>query len=420
MRPPLIIVTLLGLLGLAAPVTAQIAVPGIELPGPGQVLDTVREPLERPLDQITGQTTRIASELLRERERNIAGFLRRNRKFAELDRSGFPARRGELLLIDAGPEAIAALAGQGFSVLGNEEIEGLGFVVTRIAVPADLDLAQAQEIVAVLLPDASVAADNIHFQSGHIADAAAWQIAATQAAGASRASAVSGVPVGMIDGTPATGIGTFTMRGFAKGAPTPSNHGSAIASLLMRQGTEQISVADVYGTDPAGGSALAIARGLGWLVEGGSKVVTISLVGPRNAVLERAIAAAQTRGTVVVAAVGNDGPAAPPAYPASYTGVVAVTAVDGHKRALIEAGRALHLDYAAPGADLTARNAKGRSVKVRGTSFATPLVAARIARALSARGQWRTTLDAEAEDLGEKGPDAIFGRGLVCGACGRN
>ena len=77
----------------------------------------------------------------------------------------------------------------------------------------------------------------------------------------------------------------------------------------------------------------------------------------------------------IVAAVGNDGPAAPPAYPASYASVIAVTGVDGHDRALIEAGRALHLDYAAPGADMKAASAKGRAVAVRGTSFAVPFVA---------------------------------------------
>ena len=122
---------------------------------------------------------------------------------------------------------------------------------------------------------------------------------------------------------------------------------------------------------------------------------------------------------VVVAAVGNDGPAAPPSYPASYPGVVAVTAVDGRARPLIEAGRALHLDYAAPGADIRAANRKGKAKSVRGTSFATPLVAARLAAALDAGGNWRTTLDREAEDLGPRGPDSQYGRGVLCRSCGR-
>ncbi len=51
---------------------------------------------------------------------------------------------------------------------------------------------------------------------------------------------------------------------------------------------------------------------------------------------------------------------------------------------LIEAGRATHLDYAAPGADMLAANARGGAAPVRGTSFATPLVAATIAAAYPA------------------------------------
>ena len=180
----------------------------------------------------------------------------------------------------------------------------------------------------------------------------------------------------------------------------------------------QVYVADVYGTDAAGGNASAIARGLGWLVEQGARVITMSLVGPDNPLLQRAIAAAHRRGVLVVAAVGNDGPAAPPAYPASYDGVIAVTAVDGRERALIEAGRALHLDYAAPGADIYGLDRRGRSQRLRGTSYATPLVAARLAAALRAGGDWRSVLDREARDLGERGLDPVYGRGLVCRGCG--
>ncbi|MGL1301969.1 hypothetical protein ACSTKJ_00055, partial [Vibrio parahaemolyticus] len=65
--------------------------------------------------------------------------------------------------------------------------------------------------------------------------------------------------------------------------------------------------ADVYGDDPAGGNALAIARALGWLVEARVPVTVISLVGPSNPLLARAVSAAQARGMVIVAAVGNDG-----------------------------------------------------------------------------------------------------------------
>ena len=146
-------------------------------------------------------------------------------------------------------------------------------------------------------------------------------------------------------------------------------------------------------------------------------MVTVSLVGPPNPLLARVVAAAQARGTMIVAAVGNDGAASPPSYPASWPGVIAVTATDARKRVLIEAGRATHLDYAAPGADMLAADMKGGAAPVRGTSFAAPLVAATLARAYpvqdaSRRAAALAQVDRAAERLG-----ARYGRGLVCGAC---
>jgi subtilisin family serine protease len=136
-------------------------------------------------------------------------------------------------------------------------------------------------------------------------------------------------------------------------------------------------------------------------------VINISLVGPSNLLLARAIEQVRGRGIQVVAAVGNDGPAAPPQYPASYPGVVAVTGVDSNGRALIEAGKATHLDFAAPGADMAAALPGQGYAKVRGTSFAAPLAAARLAAAGSVQ-----RLASEARP----GKGRI-GRGVVCWDC---
>src|SRR3546814_3630277 len=83
--------------------------------------------------------------------------------------------------------------------------------------------------------------------------------------------------------------GRVEQRGFASGAPSANRHGTAVASLLVGTGPvrgaapgRRLLAADVYGTDPAGGNASAIARALGWLVESGVAVTTISLVGPDN------------------------------------------------------------------------------------------------------------------------------------------
>jgi subtilisin family serine protease len=155
-----------------------------------------------------------------------------------------------------------------------------------------------------------------------------------------------------------------------------------------------------------------LARALGWMVVRRVPVVAISLVGPVNPLVARAVAQARAHGTWIVAAVGNDGRAAPLAYPASYSGVVAVTGVDARDRVLIEAGRASHLDYAAPGADVTAAVPGGRLAAVRGTSFAVPLVAGRLAYHARAQ-QPLAALDGEATERGRRD----FGRGLICGEC---
>ena len=384
----------------AAPLAAQVALPGVTLPR----LDRIGAPLVDSVDDVAAGTARLAQDRLRAIDR----LVRREAAWIERDARGDPARRGELLVMDLDAGALQLAQGAGFAVLGNERIGALDLVVTRLRIPAALGLAEAETLLRATLPVAVISADSLHFQSGMTSAAGRRETASARPA--------AGGPIGVIDGGPSQGLPIAAVRGFASGAPMASNHGSAVVSLLASAGAGPVRVADVYGSDKAGGNALAIARALGWLVDAGSKVVTISLVGPRNPVLERAVAAARSKGVVIVAAVGNDGPAAPPAYPASYPGVLAVTGVDGQRRALIEAGRATHVDYAAPGADLFGLDAKGKRTRLRGTSFAAPLVAARVAQALTSPA-WRSALDAEAIDLGKKGRDDVYGSGLLCADC---
>lgn len=391
------------------PAGAQLGLPPVA-PVVGGVLDTARRTLD-PLQDTVGAVASGATRLADARLARLGNIVRRNRAVLELDSAGDPARRGELLVTGAAPADVARAEAAGFKSIASERLGTLGIDLVRLATPAGLSLARAEADLRKLLPEAEISADVLHFQSGPAP-------AGASAPGPRTGPAPVDQPVGMIDGAPGAAIGVAATRGFARGAPAPSNHGSAVASLLKSAGVRRIAVADVYGTDPAGGNALAVARGLDWLAGQGSRVVSISLVGPNNPLVARAIAAAQRRGVHVVAAVGNDGPAAPPSFPASYPGVIAITAVDGRGRALIEAGRAAHLDYAAPGADMLAADASGKWRKVRGTSYAVPLAAARAAAALD-RGAVIPALDREAMDLGRKGADPVFGRGLLCQSCAR-
>jgi hypothetical protein len=220
------------------------------------------------------------------------------------------------------------------------------------------------------------------------------------------------------------------------GTTTASAHGTAVASLLAgeleprdAEATDEngphdgetateILAADVYcGVDGAA-AVESMAAAFGWLVAQRAGVVNVSLVGPPNRLLEQVVAKAVALGHVVVAAVGNDGPSAPPLYPAAYAGVVGVTAVDARRRVLLEAARGPQVDFAALGADLDAATLDGAIASVRGTSFAAPLVAAHLVRDATSPDPVAASaaverLAAAAVDLGAKGPDPIYGLGLV-------
>jgi subtilisin family serine protease len=393
-------------LAFPAAALAQLGLPSV----PG-LLGDVRGTLARPL----GETPllRDATALVRARVARLRDLVAATPRVLELDPEGNPAVRGELLAVGLDEGAQAAALADGFNVIEAGVIEGAGVPYAQLAVPSGMSLAKALRTLRRIAPAAEISANQLHLPSGGTLGLAAG--AAASDAGGDTAT------LGLIDGGVAASAATGPVeaRGFAAGAPAASTHGTAVASLLAGAGAVRgaapgaaLLAADIYGRDPTGGNALALARAFGWLAARGAKVVTVSLVGPANPVVAATIRAVQAKGVIIVAAVGNDGPAAPPAYPASYPGVVAVTGVDARNRPLIEAGRALHLDFAAPGADMLAATPTGAPRAVRGTSFAAPLVAGRLASAGSL-----AALAAEARDLGPKGPDRMFGRGLVCGEC---
>jgi subtilisin family serine protease len=145
----------------------------------------------------------------------------------------------------------------------------------------------------------------------------------------------------------------------------------------------QLYTANVYCDSPTGGAVDELAAAFGWLAHEQVAVINVSLVGPDNAPLAQIVRSLTSRGYLLIAAVGNDGPAAAPLYPASYPHVVGVTAVDAHRHVLIEAARGKQVMFAAPGADMAAATLANQYVDVRGTSFAAPIVAGLLAKDLS-------------------------------------
>lgn len=402
----------IGLLGLLAALVAPVAARAQLVPSlPGTIdrtLGGVRDTLQ-PIDRTVDDVRALARDQLR-RTRDLA---RQYPDRIAIDPDGNAVRAGEVTVLDADAAVIRAADARGFRLIETVDLDGLGIGYARFSAPRGMSIGRALSRMRRVSGGRDVSADPLHFASGTLGDEAV-------ATGAPAAQLARG-RIGIIDGgVPRGTAGLAQQQGFATGGPRPHDHAAAIASLLTggggiraSAGESSLYVADVYGTDPAGGNASAIAKALAWMTRERVPVVVVSLVGPSNPLLARVVAAARQRGTLVVAAVGNDGPAAPPAYPASYPQAIAVTGVDGRGRPLIEAGRARHLHYAAPGADMLALGANGRTRSVRGTSFAAPFVAARLSAHLSG-GHDRAI--AAVDDEAKRGPRGT-GRGIVCGDC---
>jgi len=348
-----------------------------------------------------------------------------NRATLDLDPDGQPVRKLEVIATNPDATSLVLAARAGFQVTGDELEPNLGIRMVTLAIPRKMNVRRAVQLIHRAAPAMIVDYNHIYEPSGSALLPIAGAVLASSPRHRPRKSQkVAPQPVrgptriAMIDGGVASHASLaradIVQQGFA-GDPQATGHGTAVGSLLVgEQGPfrgaapgSQLFVADVYGGNPAAGSVSSIVRALSWAASKQPAVINISLVGPGNAALARAISAVQARGIQVVAAVGNDGPAAPPQYPASYPGVVAVTGVDGQGRALPEAGRSGHLDFAAPGADMIAAYpGKGFAI-VRGTSFAAPLAAARLALAGSYQ---RVAMEAR------PGKGKV-GRGIVCGQC---
>ena len=150
-------------------------------------------------------------------------------------------------------------------------------------------------------------------------------------------------------------------------------------------------------------------------------VVSISLGEGKNTItLYNAVLYAINNGAVVVAGVGNSG-ASTPEYPAGYSEVIAVGAVDSNYNVPDWSNR--NPDVVAPGVDVLTTNIGGGYVYASGTSLATPHVSGVVAIIQALRlsagmgklapGDVESLLKSTAVDLGSPGYDEASGYGLV-------
>lgn len=414
---------------MAGPASAQLIGGGLPSALPRVTLPETRLPeaprvrVPRPTEPLTTVQALAADPLAQARRLGLEKLVRDHPDLLETDEAGAPVVRGEVLAVTPTPEALARLQAAGFTPKSRTDLAGLGLQLTVLAPPPGMSARDAVRRAREIDPDGDYDFNHIYSPSG--------AVLAGQAAAPARSNGAAKARIGLIDTGldphhPALAGARIEQRGFAPGGVQAHGHGLAVAALLAgSQGPfrgaapgARLYVADVYGTTAAGGSAASLARALAWMAEVRAPVINVSLVGPPNLSLQAVILALVARGHLVVAAVGNDGPAAPPLYPAAYPGVVAVTAVDARRRLLPEAGRPPRVDFTGPGADMAAPAVGGGFVAVRGTSFAAPIVAGRLAQHMTApnpatAAKARAAVAREADDLGPRGADRIYGQGLV-------
>jgi len=358
------------------------------------------------------------------RQRTIDELLASNRERYERDPTGELMLRGELSLYSPSSTLLDAARAAGFVVLRERVLEALDVRVVVLRAPPGGSTAAALAALRAMAPEGAIDFNHVYTGSGTTPEPTT---PAAPIVGSTAAPSSNGIRIGLVDGAldtrhPALRNADIRLRRCAQ-APRVSPHANAIASLLVGNAGAFHGVvpqATLYAADVGcGDSAVdAIADALGWMVLERVPVINVSLVGPPNRTLEQVVHAVAGRGHVIVAAVGNDGPAAPPLYPAAYPGVVGVTGVDPRRRVLPEALQGPQVMFAAPGAQLAVAAGEREYAAARGTSYATPLVAGLIAlRLREARPDAAArTLDAlarEAIDLGAPGRDTVYGNGLV-------
>lgn len=382
------------------------------------------------LDAIVRDT---ASELDSQSQRllrvaRVRALLRSNPTTLETDENGAPVLKSQVISLSPTSPSLQTAIDAGFVIVQDERMDVLDIRIVTLQAPKGMTARRALRRLRSLDRNGNYDYNHVYTQSaaGDSENSTSFSYSSPQVSTESYSNTRIGLVDGGVDSTHPVFHNNHIHSWGCDQHAIASAHGTAVASLLAGQSEgfrgaapgAELYAADIYCEQPVGGAITRIAGALAWLAQLQVPVINISLVGPDNLILKNLISSLIAHGHIVVAAVGNDGPAAAPLYPASYPGVIGVTAVDTHNRVLLEAGRGKQVMFAAPGADLIAATLRGEMINVRGTSFAAPLVAGLIAIHLTrpdvdAAKTTLTMLKNTARDLGSTGYDTTYGYGVV-------
>jgi subtilisin family serine protease len=433
-------------IALATPAAAQL-LPPIQIPGP------IREPLERTIpDDVDPRDTvedvvETADEELDEGVDSVGdsieGAVAEAAELAEAaldlfvgdeDPVGQRIER-EVWVVLVPEEYSSQIPGWGFTIRERRDLDGLDLVLLRIDAPDDRDIRETELDLSSGAPGTVVDYNHVYDMGADEPSGDTTSDATTadlrQDARAPETPSSAGLTIGVVDSSifadheALRGVEIVQQDFVPFTGERPTRHGTAVASILAEcaranaGGSLRLYAASVFvldGDEPIA-TAGSLAAALEWLGGQGVGVINMSLAGPPNRVLKAALTALARREVLVVAAVGNEGPASKPLYPAAYDTVVGITAVDSENRIYRRANQGSHVAFAAPGVRTRVARDDGGYGRETGTSMAAPFAAAIIAGSLAAETvsppNVLVQLEQNAIDLGVEGFDEVYGFGLI-------
>ncbi len=209
---------------------------------------------------------------------------------------------------------------------------------------------------------------------------------------------------------------------------TYTYHGTHVAGVIGAVANNNVGIAGMAQVllmavkvmnDSGEGTDSKVASGINWAVAHGADIITMSLgVDGASTVLENAIDYASSEGVVTVAAAGNSGSSFI-SYPAAYTSVIAVGAIDSSNRRASFSNFGDGLDIMAPGVGIYSTRGGGDGYhELSGTSTAAPFVAGVAALMLSVNpaltpAEIGGVINSTASDISMTGYDTATGWGIV-------
>ncbi|MCO5061125.1 MAG: S8 family serine peptidase [Kiritimatiellae bacterium] len=211
------------------------------------------------------------------------------------------------------------------------------------------------------------------------------------------------------------------------GMGDPQGHGTQMAlvaaGLIQPRGAaavdEGVPLLAVRAFDENGATSnFALMRALQYAIDKGARVVNLSWGTETDSrFIADAVAYAQSRGVIVVAAAGN-APTGAAMYPAAYPGVVAVSALNADGTPWPQSNYGNFVSIAAPGTASFPIGHSGPPGNYAGTSIASAQVSRELALYLARNPKATATeairaLQKAATDVGEAGRDSIYGYGAL-------